>query len=587
MSKSRVNTEVTAQAKPASPRAPAASGLLQRGPASHLEDSPPQIVGEVLRSPGQPLDAATRGAMESRFGYNFGQVRVHNPQTHDLQTHNPQTPEQDRMTIGPPDDLYEREAHHMADRIMSVSPAETAHSARPHPGYDFSQVRIHQDSQAAESARAVKAQAYTVGHHIIFNAGKYDPHTSAGGRLLAHELTHVLQQSSALSPGGAGQSAIATSPPLRLQRVPTELSTVPARERGAIQASRIEVQVPPETVSEYFTIVQSTGRPSSLSIGATNSFGAGIPAALQSGLGSIGAWLNGNSNALPLNSTINVDLNLTAFGGANSTYRFTFFSHTERGATSQVMLIELVGPAVAAPAARTATAGPFTVSGTDFTLGSGWSDEQYGMLRQAISMLPAAALAEAAGLTFHRRAAGTGPEAGHYDQIRDTVVLFANAFPSDVSARLGQQQIGVRNILHEIGHALDLRPLNRAWSTFNRAGQSAPAARALLGARSLSGTRYQAPTTSGGNYDPVPAFNDQTGDFRQAVRSDGVRRDTSGRRTPEGTTAQLSGGVSTYSNTDYEEMFAESYALYIADPNTLRLLRPNTYNYFARRYPRP
>src|ERR1044071_8990716 len=104
MSKSRVETEVTAQAKPASPRAPAASGLLQRGPASQPEASPPQIVDEVLRSPGQPLDAATREAMESRFGYNFGQVRVHNPQTHD-----PQTPEQDRMTIGPPDDLYERE----------------------------------------------------------------------------------------------------------------------------------------------------------------------------------------------------------------------------------------------------------------------------------------------------------------------------------------------------------------------------------------------------------------------------------------------------------------------------------------------
>jgi hypothetical protein len=60
---------------------------------------------------------------------------------------------------------------------------------------DFGGVRVHTDAQAARSARSVNASAYTAGQHIVFDRGRYAPHTSAGQRLLAHELTHVLQQS--------------------------------------------------------------------------------------------------------------------------------------------------------------------------------------------------------------------------------------------------------------------------------------------------------------------------------------------------------------------------------------------------------
>jgi hypothetical protein len=60
-------------------------------------------------------------------------------------------------------------------------------------GYDFSHVRVHADSQAAESARAVHALAYTVGRDVVFGRGHYSPHTDGGQRLLAHELTHVVQ----------------------------------------------------------------------------------------------------------------------------------------------------------------------------------------------------------------------------------------------------------------------------------------------------------------------------------------------------------------------------------------------------------
>ena len=59
---------------------------------------------------------------------------------------------------------------------------------------DFSDVRIHDDARAAESVRAVNAHAYTVGQDIVFDTGKYEPATSAGRKLLAHELAHTIQQ---------------------------------------------------------------------------------------------------------------------------------------------------------------------------------------------------------------------------------------------------------------------------------------------------------------------------------------------------------------------------------------------------------
>jgi hypothetical protein len=67
----------------------------------------------------------------------------------------------------------------------------------PRFGYDFSRVRIHTGSRAAESARATNAVAYTVGQDVVFDEGAYRPDADARRRLIAHELTHVIQQGSA------------------------------------------------------------------------------------------------------------------------------------------------------------------------------------------------------------------------------------------------------------------------------------------------------------------------------------------------------------------------------------------------------
>jgi hypothetical protein len=95
--------------------------------AAHPTRADPPVVDEVLRSPGQSLDPATRSLMQSSFGH------------------------------------------------------------------DFSKVRIHTDSPSETSARGFHARAYTFGHHIVLRNG-YQPNTEPGRRVLAHELTHVVQQ---------------------------------------------------------------------------------------------------------------------------------------------------------------------------------------------------------------------------------------------------------------------------------------------------------------------------------------------------------------------------------------------------------
>jgi hypothetical protein len=66
----------------------------------------------------------------------------------------------------------------------------------PRFGQDFSGVRIHNDAESAKSSQAVNALAYTVGNNIVFNQHQFSPESDSGKRLLAHELTHVVQQQS-------------------------------------------------------------------------------------------------------------------------------------------------------------------------------------------------------------------------------------------------------------------------------------------------------------------------------------------------------------------------------------------------------
>lgn len=134
------------------------------------------------------------------------------------------------LAVGAADDTYEREADQVADAISASPTAQlpthfqrypvthglgpdapptvvqtltrsgrtldpgARSSLEPRLGVSFADVRIHDDAPAGESAQSINARAYTHGHDIVFAPGQYQPHTPSGMHLLAHELTHVVQQ---------------------------------------------------------------------------------------------------------------------------------------------------------------------------------------------------------------------------------------------------------------------------------------------------------------------------------------------------------------------------------------------------------
>jgi hypothetical protein len=104
-------------------------------------------------------------------------------------------------------------ASDFTSRLGTGTPLDTASRTyfESRFGYDFGGVRLHTDQAATDTARAIQARAYTLGRDIVFGAGEYEPSTFAGKRLLAHELAHVVQQSSHAGPM-AQRQASALSP---------------------------------------------------------------------------------------------------------------------------------------------------------------------------------------------------------------------------------------------------------------------------------------------------------------------------------------------------------------------------------------
>jgi outer membrane protein OmpA-like peptidoglycan-associated protein len=107
-------------------------------------------------------------------------------------------------------------------------------------GYDFSRVRVHSGAAAEQSARDVSAHAYTVGHNIVFGADRFAPGTNDGKRLLAHELTHVVQQNGASQPGLQRSVVTSASPSQREHsegeiagELPSETVPPPSRARAS------------------------------------------------------------------------------------------------------------------------------------------------------------------------------------------------------------------------------------------------------------------------------------------------------------------------------------------------------------------
>ncbi len=120
-------------------------------------------------------------------------------------------------------------------------------------GYDFSQVRIHTDDDAARSAAAIGANAYAAGNHVIFGAGRFAPAAPDGQRVVAHELAHVIQQAHGTVAGtDLGDGVIISDPQDRFEREAVRLAegamTAPLSvERKSAPAAKAPDQNPGAT----------------------------------------------------------------------------------------------------------------------------------------------------------------------------------------------------------------------------------------------------------------------------------------------------------------------------------------------------
>ena len=201
-----------------------------------------QAVQRLMQTNAEELEFSATSTASPRFAHDLGRVPLHANARARLLT---------KLTVNDPGDIYEQEADRIADQVIRMpepnlqracaggggcpkrrkeeggheqlrtkrvqalgtrgtevppsvhevlrSPGQPLDPAtrtffEPRFGHDFSQVRVHTDSQAAASARAVNAIAYAVGQDIAFGEGQYAPQTVEGRQLLAHELTHVVHQ---------------------------------------------------------------------------------------------------------------------------------------------------------------------------------------------------------------------------------------------------------------------------------------------------------------------------------------------------------------------------------------------------------
>jgi hypothetical protein len=204
-----------------------------------------QAAQRLLRTSSESPDIESSTTASAGFAHDFSRVPTHSIKPLRIQP---------KLAVNAPGDIYEKEADRVAEQVLHMSEPQLRRNAclsdigcpkcrvvqpsrepevfqtkrvqtgekgqtqapsivhealtgsaqlldssvrgfmEPRFGHDFSQVRIHTDAKAVKSSCALNALAYTVGRHIVFNAGQYQPHTMVGRHLLAHELGHTIQQ---------------------------------------------------------------------------------------------------------------------------------------------------------------------------------------------------------------------------------------------------------------------------------------------------------------------------------------------------------------------------------------------------------
>jgi hypothetical protein len=417
-------------------------------------------------------------------------------------------------------------------------------------------------------------------------------------RTVAHEVAHVLQDEGQAAGGGitrpghateqeaerAADKVVAGQEPGPLEasgggvHAETLADTRP-RDRKSIEVSTAGVSLDQDLVDGYFEKMGEGRWGVSVSApGGAKVVLGGIDSAYLTPMTSLAATLSDRESELegvshPVfapNMTVTVKLNLKKHGLADGSYRFTW-TGAKRDGTGGTVIVESL--AVGAPVENEdvvvdSGASSITGAGVTFALKGSWDRRSLRPLCEALKIVPAPALARLEGMDFRRGGAPTGVEAGHYDPEKNEIVMFDNAFEA-TSLASGTSSNAARLIAHEIGHAIDLQPLYAPLGGEETAPDSA-----YKEGLSESGTKWK---LRGGTWQIDQRATHKDNDFRKAALADGLSVSRRG---------ELEHGVTEYGETDWQELYAESFSIYVTDPAELALLRPKVSAYFAKKFPR-
>jgi hypothetical protein len=601
---------------------------------------------------------------------------------------------QAKLAIDRPGDICEREADRVAEEVtrmpspqlasLQAKPVQAAgpeqpaappmvHQAlrssgapldpatrafmEPRFGHDFSRVRVHSGAAAEQSSREVNAQAYTVGRDIVFGAGAFAPGTHEGRRLMAHELTHVVQQSGA---GGIRSGRIARK----------TLADLPEATRKALKISR---DAPAPSVLDKWignVLDPKSDGPSRSEI--PFEFGPQVTDADQKKvLPSIAAELEAMSIAsategntdpenwpLPANSILDLALDLRSHGGEYAIFRFTRYTEGKNEKVliekTQVLAAATSAGAAQAPAGQSqppaggaaSFTGTVSVGNVKVMIDTGFSNDRGKAIADAVELLPDPVRANIDGITISPGGAGhgAGGRNGEYNGEDDTVRLWDDVF-TESARREGAATDTAYQIVHELGHAVDLRPRFKAQIARKKASDAKAALERQL--RTPIKVDPNAPLSREGETDTAnqaeeqrlraeiarlaaeiqaqsqPPGNSVAGselgedseklltDFGKALQADGVRVVTDARKrnvdvdTANKLVAQqnaahpdarqrpmkphentLTTGVSNFAASNLLEAFAENFAAYMLDDALLKAIRPKTYDYFKTAFPK-
>jgi hypothetical protein len=283
---------------------------------------------------------------------------------------------QTKLAVSTPGDQFEREADHVAEQIMrmpdsmlqrqckdcadaSPSESEESHIHRqansggavgematdftsrlgagapldtasrryfePRFGHDFGDVRIHEGAAAATAAASVQARAFTLGRDVVFGAGEHNPGSDAGKRLLAHELTHVVQQSGSNGLPVGNKSGLHTASATHIQREPVASEPEPQSNAGAPATSDANASGD-EGQNGSEEIEWTSQGPSGAGSGAGGAETLQQPPGAAPAAGATGEITleTGNVGAGPINNLVHQQICVTTGGGDSGKDCFSF-----------------------------------------------------------------------------------------------------------------------------------------------------------------------------------------------------------------------------------------------------------------------